>query len=175
MTAQMFFGTTSRTNLIGVDPTLIAIDEKALYYSQQDFGFPSPNCRTIAQEQALIAKGESHTLKSHHIPPPSPGKGSYYKNPQTGVMMPCSGANDAVPYSQGRSVWDWNLIYIVWAAFKIASTEAKTQLTWGGVWDKTMDQYADPHAEMNEYIIRQRALGNQHPFVDGPHFELGVN
>ena len=169
MTASMTFGTTSLANLAGVDPRLVTAAKMALSFSTQDFGFPDPNTRTLAQEEALVAQGKSHTLKSHHIPPPAPGKGTFYN----GVAY--SGAVDCVPWNGNAFVWDWNLIYLIWHAWRRVAELTGNPYTWGGVWDKLITEYDDPESEMNAYIARQKAAGNEHPFVDGPHFEWGPN
>jgi peptidoglycan L-alanyl-D-glutamate endopeptidase CwlK len=154
-----------------VDPRLLAVAKRAAALSTQDFGFTEEQSRTIEYEKKLVAEGKSHTLHSHHIIDCEPG----WARPG------CSGAVDAVPYVTGKGyVWEWPLIYPVAAAFKKASVELDTPITWGGVWDKLMTEYdGDDAAAMKAadeaYVARRRAAGQKHVFIDGPHFELGRN
>ena len=146
-----------------VDPRLMAVANLAISISGQDFGFTQEQSRTLADEQALVARGVSHTLKSHHI------------IGTVGAAPGYSGALDAVPWNGSAFVWEWPRIYVVAKAFQQASIQLKTPLTWGGVWDRFMSEYNDMQAASADYIARKRAAGNPNPFVDGPHFELGAN
>lgn len=157
-------GPRSMTNLAGVDPALIAVAELAISISDQDFGFTEPQLRTLAEEEAKVASGASHTLHSHHLP-------------QTNGF---GGACDAVPWDGAQFVWEWPRIFVVASAFKRASVQLGTDITWGGVWDKLMtefdgDQPADMQAAEQAYIGRRRAMGQSRVFVDGVHFELNRN
>lgn len=163
------FGPTSQANLAGVHPNMVELATLALSLSAQDFGFPSPNTRTAAEEAALIAAGKSHTMHSHHIP-----------GPQGLGPIGFSGAVDAVPWNGSTFAWDWSLIYPVWHAFRKASDQLNRPITWGGVWDKLVSAYDDPQAEMQAYSAREKArkiAAGLSPTVllDGPHYELGTN
>jgi peptidoglycan LD-endopeptidase CwlK len=152
-------GARSLANLKGVDPALIAVAERAIQISEQDFGFTEPQVRTLAEEEAKVASGASHTLKSHHLVQAN-GYG---------------GACDAVPWDGAKFVWEWPRIFLVARAFQMAFAELKTEGTWGGVWDKLMSEYGDPQAAEAAYVARMKAAGHARVFVDGPHFELGRN
>ena len=152
-----------------VDPRLVAVARLAITLTDQDFGFAAPQSRTVAEEAALVARGASHTLKSHHIIDCRPGW----------AAPGCSGALDAVPWDGVAFAWEWPRIYRVAAAFRAASDRLATPITWGGVWDRLMSEYgasaAAIEAEEQAYARRQRLLGNHRVLLDGPHFELGRN
>ena len=149
-----------------VDPRLIAVAKLAIQLSEQDFGITEEQSRTPAEEAAKVAAGASETMHTHHLIDPATG---------------FSGAIDAVPYAGGKFVWDWALIYPVAAAFKKASVQLATPITWGGVWDRLMTEYPDDDAAAMQaaetaYVARRRAAKQKKKvFVDGPHFELGRN
>ena len=157
-------GAKSLANLAGVDPALVAVAKLAITLTGQDFGFTTPQVRTVAQEEVLIAQGASHCLHSHHIPGPE-GDGPIGRG----------GACDAVPWTGSAFVWEWPRIFVIARAFKGAAARLNTGITWGGVWDKLMSQYDDPAAEESAYVGRRQAGGYPRVFVDGPHFELGRN
>jgi hypothetical protein len=152
-----------------VDPRLVAVAKLAITLSDQDFGFTDAQSRTPAEEAALVARGVSHTMKSHHIIDCRPGW----------AAPGCSGALDAVPWDGAAYVWEWPRVYKVAAAFRAASDRLATPITWGGVWDRLMSEYsATPDeiaAEAAAYATRQRAIGVRRVLLDGPHFELGRN
>jgi peptidoglycan L-alanyl-D-glutamate endopeptidase CwlK len=160
-------GVRSHGFLNGVDPKLIAVAERAIAISDQDFGFTEPQLRTLAEEKAKVAAGTSHSLHSHHLPQAS-GFG---------------GAIDAVPWNGTAFVWEWPRIYMIAAAFRQASAELATPITWGGCWDRLMSELdgdgpLDMKAAVTAYALRMKAKGNLHPLLDvldGPHFELGRN
>ncbi|HEY5071746.1 MAG TPA: M15 family peptidase [Caulobacteraceae bacterium] len=156
---------TSLSHTSHVAPAMMAVALLAIELTSQDFGFTEEQSRTAAEEAAKVASGASHTLHSHHL-----------INPATGF----SEALDAVPFADGKFVWDWNLIFPVAAAFKAASTRLATPITWGAVWDRLMgeipgDDAAAMRAGEVAYIARRRSAGHHNVFVDGPHFELGRN
>ena len=151
-----------------VDPRLIAVVQHALTLSSQDGGFTTEQSRTQAEEDALVAKGVSHSHHSHHIigcPGAAPGY---------------SGAVDLVPWNGVAFVWEWPRVYVLAAAMLQASIDLATPVTWGGVWDRLMSDIsgkdaAAMQAESSAYAARERAAGNFHPLLDGPHYELGRN
>ena len=151
-----------------VDPRLIAVVQNALTLSTQDAGFTTEQSRTQAEEDALVAKGVSHTHHSHHIigcPGAAPG---------------CSGAVDLVPWNGAAFVWEWPRVDVLAAAMRQASIDLATPITWGGVWDRLMSEIpggdaAAMSSASNAYAARERAAGVFHPLLDGPHYELGRN
>lgn len=148
-----------------VDPRMIAVVQKAISISAQDFGFTAEQSRTLAEERILVAAGRSHTLHSHHIIDCEPGWA------QPGF----SGAIDAVPWDGSKFIWDWNLIYVVAAAFREASIALAQPITWGGCWDLLMSEYSAGPDGMKAASQNYLARYGGHGFVDGPHFELGAN
>lgn len=145
-----------------VDPRMIAVAKLAIGLSTQDFGFTEEQSRTAAYEAQLVAAGKSHTMHSHHIIDCiAPG---HWATPGF------SGAVDAVPWNGTAFVWDWNLIYPIAAAFKAASVQLATPVTWGGCWNKLLSEI-----EGDDAAAMQMAHTAAGGFADGPHFELGRN
>lgn len=164
-------GTRSLSFCSHVDPRLMAVANLAISLSTQDFGFTAEQSRTIAEEAAEVAKGFSHTMHSHHLI----NDGSLGWEP-TQSAVGFSGAVDAVPWNGTAFVWDWNLIYPIAAAFKAASAQLATPITWGGCWDRLLsDVPGDDAAAMKAATQDYAARHAPHAFVDGPHIQLGRN
>lgn len=144
-----------------VDSRLMAVAKLAISLSTQDFGFTAEQSRTIAEEAAEVAKGFSHTMHSHHLI----NDGSLGWEP-TQSAIGFSGAIDAVPWNGAAFVWDWDLIYPIAAAFKAASIQLVTPITWGGCWDKLLSEIPGDDAA---------AMEAAHTGFDGPHMQLGRN
>ncbi len=156
---------TSLSHTSHVHPDLMAVARRAIELTTQDFGFTEEQSRTLADQAKKVAEGHAQTMHTHHLIK----AGTNY-----------SEALDAVPFVGGKPVWQWPLIYPVAAAFKQASIELKTDITWGGVWDKLMTEYDgdDPaamKAAQEDYVARRHKAGHKTAFLDGPHFELGRN
>ncbi|MEY2688674.1 MAG: hypothetical protein RL375_2872 [Pseudomonadota bacterium] len=143
-------GATSLAELNGVHADLVAVVQRAIALSTQDFSVHD-GLRTLAQQQALVAAGASQTLDSRHI----------------------SGhAVDLVPYINGKLRWEWPPIYKIADAVRMAARELGTPIRWGGAWDIDLTTSTEsPEDLVNAYSARRRRAG-QRVFIDGPHFEL---
>ena len=145
----------SRAQLVGVHPRLVAVVERALALSAQDFAVHD-GLREPSEQAALVAAGVSRTQNSRHLPQ-ADGYGH---------------AVDLVPFIAGRLRWDWPGCERVAVSMRAAALEAGLPVTWGGVWDRDLrDLPADPEgmaAAVGGYHVRKGG----HGFVDGPHFEL---
>ena len=160
-------GATSRSRCTHVDPRLIAVIERALTISTQDAGFAAEQSRTEAEEAVLVAKGVSHSMASHHI------------IGCKGAAPGFSGAVDLVPWNGSAFVWEWPRVYVLALAVRQASLDLDTPVTWGGCWDRLLSQLGGDVSSIAgavvAYTARERAKGVNHPLIDGPHYELGVN
>lgn len=145
----------SRATLVGVHPRLVAVVERAIVLSAQDFAVHD-GLREPSEQAALVAAGVSRTMHSKHVRH-ADGYGH---------------AVDLVPFIAGRLRWDWPGCYRVAMAMRAAAIEAGLPVTWGGVWDRDLrDLPADPdgmEAAVAGYQQRKGGRG----FVDGPHFEI---
>lgn len=148
-------GEKSLAKLAGVHPGLAKVVKRAIELTEQDFAVHD-GLRTPEQQAALVKAGASKTLKSMHLPQ-ADGLGH---------------AVDLVPYINDQLRWEWPPLFKIAVAVDAAAAELGVKLRWGGVWDRTMDQYggsaAAMEAEVKAYCVR-------HPgpdFIDGPHFEL---
>ena len=109
--------------------------------------------RTSQEQEELVAKGASQTMKSKHLE----GR-----------------AVDLMAYIGSRASWELNLYDDIADAMAIASRDIGVAVTWGAAWhipdigkfDGTMEQ------AMNEYVAL-RSSQNKHAFIDGPHFQIG--
>ena len=141
----------SLEKLEGVDDALVAVVRQAIGISKVDFGVIC-GMRTIQEQEELVAKGASQTMKSKHLE----GK-----------------AVDLMAYIGNRASWELNLYDDIADAMAIASRDIGVAVTWGGAWhipdigrfDGTMEQ------AMNEYVDRRRSL-RKSVFIDGPHFQI---
>ncbi|HEY1224770.1 MAG TPA: M15 family metallopeptidase [Brevundimonas sp.] len=151
------FSDRSRAELKGVHPDLIAVVERALVLTTQDFCVHD-GVRTPEQQKALVHAGASKTLNSRHLIR-SDGFGH---------------AVDLVPWIGGKPRWDWTPIYRVAEAVRRAGVERGVRLTWGGVWDRLLADLPETATGLEAAV---RAYTVRHPgpdFIDGPHYELAA-
>ena len=143
-------GTASRRELRGVHPDLVAVVERAIQLTVQDFGVHD-GTRTFAEQKENVARGVSQTLDSRHL----------------------SGhAVDLVPYINGKLRWELEPICHIADAVRMASKELNVPIRWGGAWDVAFSASSEPTDELvADYVTRRRQAGKK-PFIDGPHYEL---
>lgn len=151
-------GAGSRNELSGVHPRLVAVVERAIATSVQDFTVHD-GLRTEAEQRDYVRRGVSKTMASKHM---RQGDGHGH-------------AVDLVPFINGKLRWEWKPIFHIAVAVRSAAIEQGVNLIWGGVWDRELDELpADAkgiEGAVNSYVARRRALGKT-AFIDGPHFEL---
>jgi len=135
----------------GVDQRLVDCVLRAIELSEVDFGV-TQGLRTIEEQEALVAKGASKTMKSKHI---------------DGLAV------DLMAYVGGRGCWELNVYDEIADAMKAAAQELDVPIRWGAAWhisdirewEGTMEE------AMNAYVDTRRAEGKR-PFIDAPHFEI---
>lgn len=148
-------GAKSKSRLVGVHPQLVAVVERAILLTEQDFTVQE-GLRTLATQKDYVRRGVSKTLNSKHLKQPD-GFGH---------------AVDLVPWINGQPRWEWPPIYKIARAMDDAAQALGVKLTWGGVWDKRMDQYGGSAAAIEAEV---QAYCRRHPgpdFIDGPHYQL---
>ena len=124
---------------------------KAITLTKIDFGVIC-GLRTQEEQEELVAKGASKTMKSRHL---------------TGDAV------DLMCYLGSRGSWELNLYDDVADAMKQAAQDEGIGIRWGAAWqipdirewDGTMEE------AMTAYIDLRRSEGRR-PFIDAPHFEL---
>ena len=136
--------------LEGVNDSMKIVVMKAITLTKIDFGVI---CGLLTQEEQeeLVAKGASKTMKSRHL---------------TGDAV------DLMCYLGSRGSWELNLYDDVADAMKQAAQDEGVGIRWGAAWqipdirewDGTMEE------AMNAYIDLRRSQSRR-PFIDGPHFE----
>lgn len=143
-------GEGSLKELQGVHQDLVAVVKRAIQLSIQDFAVHD-GIRTLEEQKNLVQAGASQTLDSRHI---------------TGHAV------DLVPYINGKLRWEWEPIYRIADAVRLASKELGIPLRWGGAWDIAFTESQDPPDELvAEYVARRKKAGKK-AFLDGPHYEL---
>lgn len=148
--SQFKLGEKSLKELNGVHPDLIAVVKRAIELTVQDFAIHD-GIRTLAEQQQLVQAGASQTLDSRHI---------------TGHAV------DLVPYINGKLRWEWEPIYKIADAVRMAAKELGTPIRWGGAWDVTLtDTDESPEDLVLDYTAQRKKVGKK-AFIDGPHFEL---
>lgn len=143
-------GKRSLKELEDVHPDLIAVVKRSIEITVQDFSVHD-GIRTLEQQRKLVERGASKTLDSRHI---------------TGHAV------DLVPYINGKLRWEWEPIYDIAEAVRIAAKEQGVPIRWGGAWDVILTETDDLTEDLvADYVARRRRAG-KNAFVDGPHFEL---
>jgi peptidoglycan L-alanyl-D-glutamate endopeptidase CwlK len=155
-------GTASRAHLDGVHPKLVAVVERAIQITAQDFTVHE-GLRTLAQQKLNVAKGVSRTLASKHIPQPD-GYGH---------------AVDLVPWVDGKPQWLWGEpkdkvggCYAIAAAMRQAAAELKTDIRWGGAWDRPLLALSGVPAGLRDAVAAYKIRHVGSDLLDGVHFEL---
>ena len=144
------FGKRSLRELEGVHEDLARVTHRALELTVQDFTV-FDGIRTEDEQRKLVERGASTTMNSRHL---------------TGHAV------DLVPYINGKVRWEWDPIYDIADAVRIAAQELNVPIRWGGAWDIdfTASEYS-PEDLVLGYVDRRRAQGRR-AFIDGPHYEL---
>ncbi|OYQ90435.1 hypothetical protein B9T10_03695 [Wohlfahrtiimonas chitiniclastica] len=149
----------SKSKLIGVHPDLVAVVNRAIELTTQDFTV-FEGVRTITQQKLNYQKGTSTTLHgSRHLI----GKDGY------------AHAVDLVPYINGQLKWDWEACYKIAEAVKQASSELNIPIRWGGVWNQNLANITGTTKQAQQKYVDTRMKNGQRAFADGPHFELPVS
>lgn len=147
----------SRAELQGVHPDLIWIVERAIALTDQDFCVHD-GVRTVEEQKALVRSGASKTMNSRHLIR-SDGFGH---------------AVDLVPWINGQPRWEWKPVYLIAVAVRRAAVERGVALTWGGAWDRRLNDLPADAAGIEAAV---KAYCARHPgpdFIDGPHYELAA-
>lgn len=141
----------SRGNLIGVNPDLVAVVERAIEITKVDFAV-TEGLRTEARQRELFAIGATQTMDSKHL---------------NGEAV------DLVAFIGGRISWDLNLYDEIADAMKQAAIEKDVALRWGAAWNvpDIREWSGTMEAAMNYYIDMRRKAGKR-PYIDAPHFEM---
>lgn len=148
-------GAASLGALKGVHPSLVAVVDRAISLTEQDFSVHE-GVRTWARQQEYVRKGVSKTMFSEHLPQPD-GYGH---------------AVDLVPYIDGVLRWEWEPIFRIACAVDQAAFELNVKIRWGGVWDRVMSEYGGSVAALKKAVDEYCARHPGPDFIDGPHFEL---
>ena len=141
----------SLDRLKGVDDDMVRVVKKAIELTKVDFGVIC-GLRTVEEQEELVAKGASQTMKSKHI---------------DGLAV------DLMAYLGGRASWELNLYDDIADAMKEAAKLENVGIRWGAAWhiDDIRSWDGTMQDAMNAYIDLRRGQGRR-PFIDGPHFEL---
>ncbi len=143
-------GAKSLKELEGVHADLVAVVKRAIELTVQDFAVHD-GLRTLEEQRRLVAQGASQTLDSRHV---------------TGHAV------DLVPYINGKLRWEWDPIYKIADAVRVAAREKNIPIRWGGAWDVAFTEVDDsPEDIVADYTARRRQAGKK-AFIDGPHYEL---
>ena len=132
-----------------LEQQIVALEEKGDLTPEEEAELEE----LIEEQEALVAKGASKTMKSKHLE----GK-----------------AVDLMAYIDGgRASWELNLYDEIADAMKEASKETEVDLRWGAAWhlNSMREQDMTSEAMMTQYIDLRRSQGRR-PFIDAPHFEL---
>ena len=137
--------------LDGVNNKLHSVVTTAIGLTNVAFGVTC-GLRTEKEQEDLVARGASQTMKSKHL---------------TGDAV------DVVAYIGSRISWELNLYDDIADAFKEASVREGVGIRWGASWHipDLRDWEGTAEEAMNAYIDLRRSEGRR-AFIDAPHFEL---
>ena len=138
--------------LDGLNNKLHSVVTTAIGLTNVDFGVTC-GLRTEKEQEDLVARGASKTMKSKHL---------------TGDAV------DVVAYIGGSRIsWELNLYDDIADAFKEASVREGVGIRWGASWHipDLRDWEGTAEEAMMAYIDLRRSQGRR-PFIDAPHFEL---
>ena len=141
----------SKDNLIGVNPSLIYVVQRAIELTEVDFAVIE-GVRTVMRQSELFKAKATHTMQSKHLD----GK-----------------AVDLMAYLNGRASWELNLYDEIADAMRQAAIEQDVAIRWGAAWNvpDIRKWHGTMEEAMNFYIDARRKEGKR-PFIDAPHFEL---
>lgn len=149
-------GASSLKELDGVHPKLVSVVKRAIELTTADFSVHD-GLRTLQEQQRLVAKGASKTLRSRHLP-----QSDGYSH-----------AVDLVPYINGKLRWEWGPIWQIALAVDAAATDLDVKIVWGAVWDKSMMEYGGSIDALKREVEAYKQRRGGKAFLDGPHFQLG--
>lgn len=119
----------STTNMIGVDPTLRLVAQRAIEITKVDFGIPSDGgYRTATRQRALYEEGKSKADGTEKLSKHQSGR-----------------ALDFYAYVDGKASWEKEHLAQVACAFLQASLELGYTIRWGGLFRNFLDM---PHVEL---------------------------
>lgn len=149
-------GAESRAKLADLKPELRKCVELAIRYTFVDFRV-NEVLRTVEDQKAAVASGNSRTMKSKHLRQPD------------GFVW----ATDLVALKNGVVSWDFELYAAIAAAMDRAATElgCAGHVRWGCAWDRVLSDFGGNAAV---YLAEAKAYAARHPgsdLLDGPHFE----
>ena len=146
-----FLSKRSYGNLEKVDKRLFDVVETAIQLTTVDFGVIQ-GLRTVEEQEALVAKGASRTMKSKHL---------------EGLAV------DLMAYIGSRGSLELSLYDNIADAIKAGAGYHEIAIRWGGAWHiPDIRKWGGTMEEaMNSYIDLCRTA-KRRPFIDGPHFEL---
>jgi peptidoglycan L-alanyl-D-glutamate endopeptidase CwlK len=123
------FGNTSEKRLIGVDERLVRVCRRALELTPLDFGIAC-GLRSIEEQKAALASGNSTTMKSRHLP------NENGESEAVDIMVFISGVYERNDKGVYRKVCQ---------AFVTAAIELGVQIELGALWDSFVDT---PHIQL---------------------------
>jgi len=111
----------SKQKLSGVHPDLVAVVQRAVEITEQDFSVLE-GLRSVERQKELYKSGKSKTMNSRHL---------------TGHAV------DLAPYPLS---WDWEYFYPIADAMNEAAKELGVDVEWGGDWKSFPD---GPHFQLS--------------------------
>ena len=140
--------------LDGVKNELHSVVTTAIGLTNIDFGV-SCGLRTEKEQEDLVARGASQTMKSKHL---------------TGDAV------DVVAYIGGSRIsWELNLYDDIADAFKEASIREGVGIKWGGAWSvPDLRDWEGTSEEARESYIDLRKSQKRSYFLDCPHFQVAT-
>ena len=81
-------------------------------------------------------------------------------------------AVDVAALLNNKLSWDFPLYEKIAGAFRQAAIDLSIPLTWGAVWDRSLNSLQNGlHSEVDAYRDRRKSIGKR-AFLDAGHYEL---
>lgn len=147
----MILNQTSIKRLVGVNPKLILIVNRALQICPLQL-LVGEGVRTLETQREYVRKGLSQTMNSKHL---------------TGHAVDMYALT-----SDGKLDGNYANILKVADSMIQASRELKIEIVWGGSWNqKILNNNKNANRLIEDYKAYKKSI-NSKPFYDTPHFEI---
>lgn len=151
---MFYLGRLSEERLGTTDARIQRIVRRAIAQSSVDFSVVE-GIRSETRQRELVQAGASRKLDSYHL---------------TGHAV------DICPYIAGALVWKLAPMLQVTIAMRLAALFFTEAVTWGGVWDRRLDELdpRDLEFEIDAYRARYAAAHGPRarPLMDPWHFQV---
>jgi peptidoglycan LD-endopeptidase CwlK len=136
---MFYFGSRSKSKLVGVHPDLVKVISKAIQLSEVDFSI-TEGVRDIERQKILVKQGFSKTMNSKHLK-----QTDGYSHAVDVMAVGDLDGDGVVGLGDKEHTWDKELYGKINKAVEKASQELGIKVKWGGNFKSFFD---GPHFEL---------------------------